>query len=629
MKTNNKKSVNLIKEELSTPDKKKLLLIKDGENNHVKKNGSNNNRGKSNCVEYIVNKPTIFTKKRKIVVIKPLTYINSDTGKTMHFTPAAQEWYNSVYAYNHNYTKGLPIADKNLMSLLKSYFNAKLNKELFKTKIKPMQTRFKRLSTKRTFVGKGYLKHTNNKVSITFFVYNTEGMYLSSLFRAMETKLLLPKKDLRYRITWERNGDIIKTFNRWFTLNEYLSVREHKELYYSYITSIIEGFTNKLEKVNGYFSNITDLTSNKVLTLRDKLRLFNEQFSSINTSINNTFYCNSVENNGLSSPTPPLARFIAKYNPELRPSLTWKVVKKSAAFKNYERIAIRDYMSKYNMYKLLLKINKIKFNLTFISKLMYLVNKIYNKRVEFNIVNLKKMHLNSDIYTQAVSLKLRNKDNKLYRILKASLRKVKLPTIRKVSEKGSKPDKNEFIINKIRNNIITRMFINDEVKDPLSNLLLNFYPLADNIRVVRGKKFSVLLADTFFGSEKDSQDKKKENVHTTAQDKTGGIPLLDTTKQIKSLRSISLASYVRKWLKHMKLRGIRVEAKGRLTRRATASRSVFKMKWKGGLKNVDSSFRGLSTILLRGHVKSNVQYTLISSKNRNGAFGVKGWVSSK
>ena len=33
------------------------------------------------------------------------------------------------------------------------------------------------------------------------------------------------------------------------------------------------------------------------------------------------------------------------------------------------------------------------------------------------------------------------------------------------------------------------------------------------------------------------------------------------------------------------MRGIRVEAKGRLTRRFTASRSVFKMKWKGGLKN--------------------------------------------
>jgi hypothetical protein len=53
------------------------------------------------------------------------------------------------------------------------------------------------------------------------------------------------------------------------------------------------------------------------------------------------------------------------------------------------------------------------------------------------------------------------------------------------------------------------------------------------------------------------------------------------------------------------------------------------MKWLGGLKNVDSSFRGLSTIMLRGYHKSNVQYTIINSKNRNGAYGVKGWVSSK
>jgi hypothetical protein len=77
------------------------------------------------------------------------------------------------------------------------------------------------------------------------------------------------------------------------------------------------------------------------------------------------------------------------------------------------------------------------------------------------------------------------------------------------------------------------------------------------------------------------------------------------------------------------LAGIRVEAKGRLTRRFTAAKSVFKVKWKGGLKNVDSSFKGLSTIMLRGDRKSNVQYSILSSKNRNGAFGVKSWVSSK
>ena len=75
--------------------------------------------------------------------------------------------------------------------------------------------------------------------------------------------------------------------------------------------------------------------------------------------------------------------------------------------------------------------------------------------------------------------------------------------------------------------------------------------------------------------------------------------------------------------------GVRLEAKGRLTRRFTASRSVFKVKWKGSIKNLDSSYKKLSSVILRGHVKSNVQYTVINSKTRNGAFGLKGWISSK
>jgi hypothetical protein len=77
------------------------------------------------------------------------------------------------------------------------------------------------------------------------------------------------------------------------------------------------------------------------------------------------------------------------------------------------------------------------------------------------------------------------------------------------------------------------------------------------------------------------------------------------------------------------LGGIRLEAKGRLSKRYTASRSVFKVDWKGGLKNVDSSFKGLSTVMLRGNVKSNVDYSLLTSKKRIGAYGIKGWVSSK
>jgi len=256
-------------------------------------------------------------------------------------------------------------------------------------------------------------------------------------------------------------------------------------------------------------------------------------------------------------------------------------------FNDYKNKAIEEYRNELFRYNYLLRLNKIKFTNQFMSKLIFLVKKIYNKDVEFNIVSLKKMHLNSDIFTQAVSLKLRNRDNKLYRVLKSSLRKIKLPVVRKISEKLNKPNKNEFFVNRIRNNIISSMFINNNVKDPLNNLLLSFYPAADDLEINIIKRSSI----------------KK--------------------------RKISLNSFVLRHLKHLKLRGIRVEAKGRLTRRATASRSVFKMKWKGGLKNVDSSFRGLSAIMLRGYHKSNVQYSVINSKNRNGAFGVKGWVSSK
>jgi hypothetical protein len=72
--------------------------------------------------------------------------------------------------------------------------------------------------------------------------------------------------------------------------------------------------------------------------------------------------------------------------------------------------------------------------------------------------------------------------------------------------------------------------------DPLENLLLKFFPSVDDLEINVIKRSSIRK------------------------------------------RTISLKSYVLRSLKHLKLRGIRVEAKGRLTRRFTASRSVFKMK---------------------------------------------------
>jgi len=44
------------------------------------------------------------------------------------------EWFNSIYAYDRNYIKSLPVADKHLMSLLKSYFNMQIKDEKIKNK---------------------------------------------------------------------------------------------------------------------------------------------------------------------------------------------------------------------------------------------------------------------------------------------------------------------------------------------------------------------------------------------------------------------------------------------------------------------------------------------------------------
>jgi len=68
------------------------------------------------------------------------------------------------------------VADKHLMSLLKSYFNMQIKDENIKNKRNIIKNR--RESTKRVFIGRGELKHSNNKVIITFYVYNTEAMFL-------------------------------------------------------------------------------------------------------------------------------------------------------------------------------------------------------------------------------------------------------------------------------------------------------------------------------------------------------------------------------------------------------------------------------------------------------------------
>ena len=470
-----------------------------------------------------------------------------------------------------------------------------INNKILNTKY--VSKLYRKRSPKKIFIGRGEVKHTSNKAIITFYVFNTEKISLKREYKKLYQSFFSPKrkniifkngketvsilnKPLERQIVLDEKGDILKDlkgndiiiYNRPYTLKEFLNSPE-------YITTKINKTYSDTIKINETYS---DTSPFKQITYYDVycsiVNLFIDNLSAFLIVLNKYYeYLNILVQKNILNNNEKLLIFT-----NLVDNL---YIYNYPYIEYYKKKADRRYLE--NLYKLryLLKFNNVKFEKPFITKLIHLVERLYNKSIELNIVNLNKIHLNSDILTQAVVLKLKNKKNKFYSIFRSSLNKVKIPNINKLNDKIDQSNTKNYFINKIRNVYITNMFNNRTTKgDSLNKLLLNYYPSGDNL----------VIEDSF------------------------GVK-----------RPISLRDYVFRYLKRFRLAGVRLEARGRLSRRFTASRSVFKLNWKGGLKNVDSSFKGLSTIMLRGDTKSNVEYSMLKSKYRIGAFGIKGWVSSR
>lgn len=265
-------------------------------------------------------------------------------------------------------------------------------------------------------------------------------------------------------------------------------------------------------------------------------------------------------------------------------------------------------------YKQILFLNKSKFNYNYILPLKNVINKIYNKKVEFNLVTLKYFHLNSDIFTQILAIKLRNRKNRILRVLKTSLRAINLPSLNKfiiLEEVYNRKKKAQTLI--VKDLLFDPMFVKkNHNSDRLSNILEKSLSVNLNIefikylnRIVLKKFLPYKLKREFFKFLKDPRF-------------NASLSPLIKKEYDKFCKNTVLSS-----LKHKVVNGIRIEASGRLTRRITAARAVFKLRYKGNLKNTDSSFKGFSSVILRGHFKSNLQYTNLSSKTRIGSFGLK------
>lgn len=79
--------------------------------------------------------------------------------------------------------------------------------------------------------------------------------------------------------------------------------------------------------------------------------------------------------------------------------------------------------------------------------------------------------------------------------------------------------------------------------------------------------------------------------------------------------------------RYKSLAGIKIEIAGRLNRRAIAARSVVKTGQIGSLKNFESSYKGLSAVVLKGYQRPNLEKASFNYKTRNGAFNVNVWTS--
>ena len=108
------------------------------------------------------------TYKKETLNKKNVTNYNKD------FVPAVRDWKNSIYVYNKNTLSLIPIDSNYIMKLIRGYFtlsNIRLEKKL---RPERLRRRSKKLSTNKIFLSDGEFKHTNDKVTITLYIYNRQ-----------------------------------------------------------------------------------------------------------------------------------------------------------------------------------------------------------------------------------------------------------------------------------------------------------------------------------------------------------------------------------------------------------------------------------------------------------------------
>jgi hypothetical protein len=307
---------------------------------------------------------------------------------------------------------------------------------------------------------------------------------------------------------------------------------------------------------------------------------------------------------------------------------------KMKKYTKIKRLYYNKLTLKYRRYQYRYYIYKYKFEKTkFLPILTKLLNKFINKKIEYNIINLKSIVYSPDIFTKAISLKLKKKKIRLHKYIGYVLGNVRITQDNNVVERRPflKGYDNNSFVNKYKNLGLINVLNEDKGG------------FLKNIRALRSKQYLILLAQA--SNVGNSSAALRSRGLTSKSKATQWRKLITLLRQngshsmlqksvskesnIGTLNYDKISELIFKKIKYKKLGGIRILVKGRLTKRYRADRSVYRLKYTGGLKNIDASYKGISDKMYRGYMHSNIIHGFSAGKRRIGQYGVSGWISAK
>nr|YP_010632670.1 ribosomal protein S3 [Cladonia submitis]WBP63582.1 ribosomal protein S3 [Cladonia submitis]WBP63598.1 ribosomal protein S3 [Cladonia submitis]WBP63614.1 ribosomal protein S3 [Cladonia submitis]WBP64053.1 ribosomal protein S3 [Cladonia submitis] len=560
---------------------------------------------------------------KKDKISKTFTKANNYVGKPRHFSPLSNEWYNSIYTFNMNLLKILPTLNKILLRIVKSYFNFYSRKLEKNIKSRRLRIKARRLSINKILTSKPQLKHTNDQIIITLYTYNRQKIYYLNKLKKIASL------------------DVMDTF-----LPNFLKEKIFKSNTEDWPSNI------KLKTIKNKGLDMLTFNS-KINQQKNNISLNMDAIAQANAA--NNFTYKDISANISYGKSIYSEKFYSFYN-------------------NYAAKCLREeILSVYN--RQLIYINKSKFDQRYILPLVDLVKKIYYKNIEFNIVDLKYIYLNSYIFSETLLTKLKNRKNNIIKVLDKSLWLFTVPDMDKLAVYNDIYTRDKRLQNLKADSFTKIEYLN--LKTSNNNKILQL-PFSDNSQTLRmdtiNNKQSLKISGKSLNinSEKSLKINSDNDLsHVQPKDKDGVDSLLSavytgrsldifknykTSKHVDNIRKTCNGIFIEnqervtcastplnlissdythdkqkkvfKNIKNVDVTGIRIEVAGRLTKRNTAAKSVFKLRYTGNIKDMDSSYKGLSSVTLRGFAKSNLQHTKSESYIRIGSYGMKVWISS-